>query len=458
MLSALLGTTLLLGGCASSNLADSLQQARRDTASFTQGNLQLAQTVAERAEQMERASKLLQNPLQQAEAVQLALHNSPALQAMLAEHWANQAQTAQAGSINNPLLQWSRLKTGGELSIERTLSFGLLDLLLLPKRQQVAQHRLQQQQLDLAAQVIQQVTQVRQAWVRAVAAQQSLAYARQVLASAEASAELARRMQAAGNFSKLMRVRQQVFYADAATQLANSQQYVTSTREELVRALGLDQQQADQLRLPERLPDLPATVRDAASVSQGFASGRLDIRMAQAALAASGQEQGLNWISSLSDVELGLRRDSAADSTSRGFEIGLRLPLFTLGQEQRAAMNAQTLMHANRLQATVNAASSQLRDSYASYRSSYDIARHYREEVVPLRKIILDENMLRYNGMLSSIFEVLADAREQIQSVIGAINAEQQFWLADAALQAAMVGAPVQTPSGNENTMTGSAQ
>ena len=47
--------------------------------------------------------------------------------------------------------------------------------------------------------------------MRAVAAQQSLRYVEQVKAAADASAELARRMQAVGNFSKLQRAREQAF-------------------------------------------------------------------------------------------------------------------------------------------------------------------------------------------------------------------------------------------------------
>jgi outer membrane protein TolC len=50
--------------------------------------------------------------------------------------------------------------------------------------------------LRLTSDVVDQVTRVRQAWVRAVAAQQTLKYAKQVYDSAEAGAELAKRMQA----------------------------------------------------------------------------------------------------------------------------------------------------------------------------------------------------------------------------------------------------------------------
>ena len=35
------------------------------------------------------------------------------------------------------------------------------------------------------------------------------------------------------------------------------------------------------------------------------------------------------------------------------------------------------------------------------------LARHYRDEIVPLRKFINNELVLRYNGMLASVWEVL---------------------------------------------------
>ena len=60
-------------------------------------------------------------------------------------------------------------------------------------------------------------------------------------------------------------------------------------------------------------------------------------------------------------------------------------------------------------------------------------------------KVIADENVLRYNGMLIGVFELLADARDQVATVQAAIDAEQQFWLADAALQASVIGRPTNT-------------
>jgi len=88
-------------------------------------------------------------------------------------------------------------------------------------------------------------------------------------------------------------------------------------------------------------------------------------------------------------------------------------------------------------------ARSEVREAYLGYHSSHDMARHYRDEVVPLRKRISEENQLRYNGMFISVFDLLADAREQITAVNGYIDALRDFWLAQSDLQMALIGKPV---------------
>jgi outer membrane protein TolC len=83
-------------------------------------------------------------------------------------------------------------------------------------------------------------------------------------------------------------------------------------------------------------------------------------------------------------------------------------------------------------------ARSEARESYLGYRTAYDLARHYRDQVIPLRKKISDETLLRYNGMLASSFELLADAREQASAVNAYIDALKEFWIAHTGLEAAL--------------------
>jgi len=61
--------------------------------------------------------------------------------------------------------------------------------------------------------------------------------------------------------------------------------------------------------------------------------------------------------------------------------------------------------------------------------------------------------VLRYNGMLIGVFELLADARLQIASVQASIDALRDFWLADADLDAALVGRPLLDTGGASSTL-----
>lgn len=443
----------LLSGCASVNFDQTLAKTGQDTASFTQGQLVLAQTPELRAAQEQAAKEILQKPLSQGDAVRLALVNSPALQSLLAQNWADAAQVAQSGRIANPRFTFESLRGANELELGRLLSFGLLDVLTLPARLGLAQRQIEQSQLRLSSDVITQVTQVRLAWVAAVAAQQSQVYAQQVFDLAQASAELARRMQAAGNFSRLQHMRHQAFFSQASVQLKQAQQEASGTRETLIRRLGLSEPQAQVLKLPDRLPTCPDQPRSPDEISRVVSTQRLDIQLAQAEYTAAAAAQGLQAISSFTDIEVGVLRNTvfnaAGTKTQKsGYEISVRLPLFDWGDNQRQAMNAQTLAAAYRLEAALRVAGSQVRESYAAYRTAFDNSEHHRAELVPLHKTILDENVLRYNAMQIGVFELLAEARAQISSVLAAIAAEQQFWLADALLQAALVGSSLPAANG----------
>jgi outer membrane protein TolC len=445
---AALAAVLLLGGCASTSIDDNFSAVQKLTDTGLGTELKWLNTEDAQREAQGRVEALLGQPLSADDAVRIALAHSPALQAALFESAANSAAATQSARLPNPIFTFERLVRGEgdsrELDIGRTLSISILDLLLLPARLRLADHRQQQIQLRLAGDVVQAATEARQNWVRAVTAQQSLQYAEQVKASADASAELARRMQAAGNFSRLQRAQEQAFAADAVTRLAHARQARQSARESLVRSLGLGEAQARQLKLPDRLPDLPKEPRTEVDVAIQAVDQRLDIRLARANLEFTARDLGLSRVTGfLNGFEVGIVRNSeTGEPTQKGYELEIPLPLFDFGDAVRARSEATYMAALNRTAQLAVDASSQVRENYGSYRTAYDVARHYLEEVVPLRRTIAEENLLRYNGMFISVFELLADAREQILSVNQAIQAQRDFWLADAALQSALIGRP----------------
>ena len=73
----------------------------------------------------------------------------------------------------------------------------------------------------------------------------------------------------------------------------------------------------------------------------------------------------------------------------------------------------------------------------------YQIARHWRDEVLPLRRVIDEEALKSYNGMLSSTFELIADAREGLEAELGAAEAKADYWRAEIALSAAIWGGDI---------------
>lgn len=451
---------LFVTGCASFDIDRTLATTNEELGTYTRGELELARTDEQRKARADKAAGLLSDTLDRDGAVQLALVNSPALQAMIADNWAEGADAAQAGRIPNPVFAFERLVTSdaSALELDRTLSIGLLDILTLPWRKRAADRRIELARVALASEVVGRVTDVRRAWVEAVAAAQDLQYAEQVRESAASAAEMARRLESAGNYSRLERTREQVFYAETTAQLAATRHEARAARENLVRLLGLSEIQAGVLTLPEQLPDLPEEPMGPAAIGEGLNERRLDVRLAKSELDAAGRAQGLGNLTTFTDIEVGYRSNTVFAEAGQpvdgpginkesadGYEIAVQIPLFDWGGAQRDALNARSLAAANRYTDTLRAVSSNLRESYSAYRTSYDIASFYGEEILPLRELISEENVMQYNGMLISVFELLADSRSSIGAVQAAIDAQRQFWLADAALQATLTGRPSMT-------------
>jgi outer membrane protein TolC len=144
-------------------------------------------------------------------------------------------------------------------------------------------------------------------------------------------------------------------------------------------------------------------------------------------------------------LELGPARvleGQRGDAYKKGFEVAFELPIFDWGTARVVRAEAIYNQALNVATQMVVEARSEVREAYLGYRTSYDVARHLRDEIVPLRKRISEENLLRYNGMLIGVFELLADTRSQIAAVDSAIQAQRDFWVAQADLEMAMIGKP----------------
>ena len=371
----------------------------------------------------------------------MALLNNRDLQSSYAQLGIAESDVVRAGRPANPSFRFGRLSNGSATEIDRAVIFDVLSLFTMPLAQQAERRRFEQVQLQSAIYTLAVAGEARKAFFEAVTAQQLVSYAGQVKYAADASNELARRMAAAGNLNKLAQMREQSFYSDATAQLARAQHQAVATRERLTRVLALGSEQLD-FRLPERLPDLPAAPAEPKDAEQLAMDKRLDVLMAKRSTEATAQSLGLTKATRFVNVlNAGYQNKSnTGESRMNGYEIELELPLFDFGSARVARAEAIYMQSVNRTAQVAVNARSEVREAYSAYRTAYDLASHYRDEVVPLHRRISDENLLRYNGMLASVFELLADAKEQIASVTGAVEALRGYWVAETNLQAALVG------------------
>lgn len=83
---------------------------------------------------------------------------------------------------------------------------------------------------------------------------------------------------------------------------------------------------------------------------------------------------------------------------------------------------------------------SEARAAHTAYRGTFELARHWRDAIVPLRESIEAESLLQYNGMITSTFDLLADTRERIEASRRALEARRDFFLAEVDIAAAIWG------------------
>ena len=443
----LLGAAALLAGCASVS-PDGL---RSDVAAFSAGRTGVeaalpATDPAARAQAQQSINDWLVQPLTQDAAVRIALLNNPGLQARLAALGVADAERVQAITLPNPHLTLGRLANSQEREIERSLAFSLLDLITLPWRTARQAERLQIATLQAAQDVVRLAADTRRAWLRAVAAEQVATAHERMTEAAEAGAELARRMVRVGNWSRLQLAREQAVLQQASAQRARARLAAATEREQLNRRMGLWGLQA-QYQLANQLPTLPATPLPADGIEATALRERLDVQAARRQLDTQATRQGWSRAGAVfGDIGLAYNRNTSTDretgssDVKRGWEIDLPLPLFDWGGAARTRAQAELEQSATQLQDTAVRARGEVRAAWLTYRTALDLARQQQGEVVPLRQFISDETTLRYNGMLASVWDMLAEARNSTQAVAHAIEAQRDFWLAETDLQLALTG------------------
>ena len=443
---AVLGGGLLLSACAMFSPDGGMDTVAGIAGGDLRKDVVAVRTEADGDAARAAVTRLLRRPLNADAAVQIALLNNRNLQAAYNELGIAEALRVEASLPPNPTFSVERLASRGTLELEGRIIGNILALATLPARAEMATDRFRQAQLRAAEETLRLAADTRRSYYRAVAANETARFLVQANEAAATAAKLSRRLGETGAMNKLDQAREQVFYAETTGDLARARQAASSARERLTRHMGLWGRDLA-FRLPGALPPLPRRVQRLPSIEVDAIRRRVDLQLARIEVEALAKSYGLTDATRfLNLLELaGIAKNTKDRATGeiereRGFEVEFQVPLFDFGEARVRRAEESYRQAVNRLAQKAVTIRSEARDAYRSYRTAYDVAAHYRREVLPLRKIISDEMLLRYNAMQVDVFALLTDARQRIAATMKAIDAQRDFWLAATDLGTAVTG------------------
>lgn len=385
-------------------------------------------------------------------AVQVALLNNKGLQAAYADIGLSAVNVWQEALPENPKVAIGVTGIGTPnldafKAIEVVVANNILRLATRERRMEIADTRFRQAQKRAILETLMLAGRTRAAWINAVGAFETVGYLNQAQNAADAASELAEQLGRSGALPKAGQAREHVFFAELTGQKAEAKLAARMAKEELTRLMGLWGEEVDYF-VPDKLPALPKGLKAGKFIERAALENRVDIQIAKLELEALAQSYKFGEATRyLTDFEI-----IAGTEVEREFEDGetkgkatgqvefeFVIPIFNTGKPRMRKAELAYMRAANQLAELAVNARSEARSAYTEYKARYELARHYRNSVIPLRTTIEEEALLTYNGMITSTFDLLADTRAKINAMLLSANAKRNFWLADANLGGVIV-------------------
>ena len=406
-------------------------------------------------------------------AVQVALLNNKGLQAAYANIGTSAADAWQQTMLVNPTVSIGVLGIGApELgafrAIEGMIANNILAMMTRERRVAIADTRFHQAQLKAIEATLALAAETRAAWITAVSAFERVAYLNKAVIASDAASDLAKQLGRTGAIGKAGQAREHVFFAELAGQTAQAKLAAKLAKEKLTRLMGLWGSEVTYY-VPDALPAIRGRPKTKVHIEREALHRRIDLQIAKLELKAVAQSHGLTKATkTLTDFEIiaGIEAEREVETEielengqlvetkekktvyTPQIELEFNIPIFDSGEARLRKAEVAYMQAANMLAEKAVNIRSEARSAYTNYRSTREIALHYKRNVLPLRTTIDEEALLTYNGMITSTFELLADTRAKYNSLLMSVDAKREFWLADANLSAAIYGGGAQAGGG----------
>ena len=421
----------VLSGCASVPKDAGFDNVRNLVAERTGQRVHWLQGGPEDQAVADTVRVMLKQELTVDQAVQIALLNNRRLQATYENLGLAQANLVQAGLLRNPVFTAGILfRAVAPTDLEFSIVQDFLSILYRPLRRSVAEAEFEAAKFKVAGTVLDLAGQVRAAFYRTQAQEQTVEFLNQVVDATGAAYDAAKRIHDAGNITDLTLANERALYEDARLALTTAKLELATSRERLNVLMGLWGPDT-QWKMNPRLPEVTDETPDLADIERRAITANLDLAAQRKHIEGLAKLLGLtNTTALIPEFAVGATVNRDDGEWKRGPTIGLQIPLFDQGQARVAATQSEL----RRIQQNYAALATEIRSAARATAQAIEVTRaqalFMKNVVLPIRTKIVDDTLLQYNAMQVGVFQLLIAQQQQITAGRQYIETLRNYWVA----------------------------
>ena len=382
------------------------------------------------------AEDALPGTLTRAAAGELAVRNSPDVQAALAEVRAALADAQQARLLSNPVLDLN-VRFGGESEvIEAGLSQPLIDLLTRPARSRAADARLRAAAQRAVLEAIDVVQLTERAYAEAVAAAAQLDLLDEQAALLDQLLDVAEARQQAGEATRLAVVGFEARRAALNTRAINVRAQERTARLTLARLIG---RPSDPATFNLQPATVSGEVADERLLILGALEARPEILGQRFELAALGEQVTLAGLGPFDPLAAGAELEAAND-TEVGPSVTLPIPIFDFGTTGKERARAEVLAARHRLTGIARRVVEEVRQARAAVLAADETVAAVEDTLLPLQRDRVEQTRAAYRAGFADVTDVLAAEGDLLSAQAELIDARLRREVADVDLRRAVGG------------------
>ncbi|NUM75526.1 TolC family protein [candidate division KSB1 bacterium] len=448
----LVALALIAGGCASTSPRVAFNEVHAELKQRGVDSLYWHSGAEEDRQVGEAMARLLEQNLTAETAVQIALLNNRRLQSVYQTLGIAQADLVQAGLLSNPVFggEYRFAVTGGLGTLGLSVAQSFLELFYIPLRKRVAKSQLEEAKITVAGLVLDFEYETRLMFYQVQANAQLVEMFQQVGQAMASGYDFARRLHAAGNITDLELNQQRDLYEQARLDLRQVEADLIHSRERLNQLMGLYGEQIH-WKAMDRLADVPGKEIDVERLEARVIEQSLDLKLAAQRIITAGHRLGFTKTTALIPwLDIGVDAEKT-EAWEVGPALSFPIPLFDQGRPRIARNRAELRQEQERYTAFAVEIRSIARQYQNHLEAAKDMARHYRQVILPLRERITNETQLQYNAMQVGLLDLLRAREQQIEAGKAYVHTLYEYWSAKIAIELLLRGRvprPIETIEG----------